>query len=788
MKKLLLLFTLMMSCLTSAFCAPIGQDQARLKASRFLKEKGKTIVSTPARAPKARTEKAVEPAYYVFNAQQGKGFVIISGDDATEEVLGYVDQGTFDEAVLPTNLVDWLSFVNMQIELVRSGKAKAAAWRTIAAHADVPQRMTTKWNQGTPFNNSCPMDGGERSVTGCVATAIAQVMNYHRWPQGPTGTLDAYTTQSKNISVSALPSTTFDWDHMLGDYSQGYTNEEANAVATLMRYCGQGSFMDYTNGSSNASYWNSVNALKNCFGYDQDMCHIFADNYEMEEWESMVYNELTTNGPVAYAGNSGSSGHAFVIDGYRGSDKMYYANWGWGGYCDGWYKLFIMNPSYLGIGGGNSTEGYRLRQEMIRGFKPEKGIDESASLVVKPCLYGRDAVMEMTEQNGLRAVTFYMKNASEVELTYDIALIRIKDDKSFDILSSGSGKFVSGGYYWYWWTLDDWLGNYYAGQTFKLSFASKLTTSDEWLPFYDLDTYIEASVSAGGNVTYTVHKSAEPDVDLKAYNFSFTGNGKQFEMQSLTFTVGQCSTDYRGKVYLITDNGGNGHVICGETYVALLAGDEEIVKADFTLGKAGNHTLKVTTDEAGNNVIGICSVTIEEGASENAFYLIGDINKWSTTDKSYPFALSTDKLSWSVVFPGPTMNDQYLKVAPASAYEHQDSFWSRLWCVATDGSTALTGYLVVGDKGAIKIVATNEQVNYRMRIVPSEMTYEITVDEPNSIEMLDVDNGQNGVVVYTLGGSKMGETKKSDLNVTLKQLPKGLYLVKDENKCIIIRN
>lgn len=787
MKKLLVL-SMMLFALLSIMGAPITSEQAKQKAAKFFKEKGKTIHQTSPRRLKMMADRTDVSTFYVFNAQNEEGFVIISGDDSTDDVLGYAVRGSFNEESLPDNFVSWLKELDAQMTMIRSGKAKAANWKNIEAHADVAQLLTTKWNQSSPYNNMCPEDAGQRSVTGCVATALAQVMNYHQWPKGATGSLEGYTTSTQSIVVPALPSTTFDWGNMIDDYSKGYSSAQANAVAILMRYCGQALMMDYTNIESSASYSTAIPVLVEDMGYDKDMRHIFANSFEMEEWERKVYHELTTTGPVLYAGNSGTSGHAFVVDGYRGSDKMYHVNWGWGGSCDGFYKLFVMNPSNLGIGGGDSTTGYRLNQEMVCGFKPENGIDESSLLTVRPCLYANDEKLAVTQQNGKRALTFYMTNKSEITKTYDFALVSIGDNQSLTVLSQGVNDFVSGGTYWYYWTLDEWLQqDPFRGKTLKLSFASKLPESEKWLLFDGADTYVETTVSTTGEVEYRVNKSKESPVDVKVGNISCVGSKKQYEQQSLVFTVGQNPNDFKGNLYLFTGNEVSGYTYCSETFVALMAGEELQAKIDFVPSQTGLVQLNISTDSQGANVIGTYTVIISEGDQEQGFYLIGDINGWSKTDKNYPFTLADDGQTWYVTFPAPRQNDQFLKVAPASAYEHQDTFWSRLWCVQNNGTTESKGKLIIGDKGAIKIVASSVEKQYVMRIVPSQMTYEIEIVDPMGVQVMDTDN-DSSVAIYTISGHQIKKVKAVELNAALQQMPTGIYIMRNDNKCIIIRN
>lgn len=173
---------------------------------------------------------------------------------------------------------------------------------------------------------------------------------------------------------------------------------------------------------------------------------------------------------------------------------------------------------------------------------------------------------------------------------------------------------------------------------------------------------------------------------------------------------------------------------------------------------------------------------------EKGYYLVSDLNGWSTEDQSYPFERLRDGKTWTITFDAPKEKDLYLKVAPASAYNDQAGFWTHLFCAVENGCTDLTGTMVVGDKGAWLLPQTLNAETYTMRIVPKEMTYTITYTElPDGIQMVNGD-GQNNVTIYDLRGNKVGSAKTADIQQRLKSLPKGLYIVRSGQKNEKIRN
>ena len=220
----------------------------------------------------------------------------------------------------------------------------------------------------------CPIVRGEPTYTGCTATAVAIVMRYHQWPEKGVGTLPGYKISRGEVLLELPLGHTYDWKNMPLEYPYvGYSQVEANAVAVLMRDCGWMIFSDYGPvGSSGtaASTFYIPSGLTTYMGYDKRVRTISRNGYTTSEWNSLMQGELESNRPVIYSGFNDNAGHAFVLDGY--TDQNYYrVNWGWGGYCDGYFLLTVLDPE--GQGSGGSEGGYNMYQDAVIGIQKDDG-------------------------------------------------------------------------------------------------------------------------------------------------------------------------------------------------------------------------------------------------------------------------------------------------------------------------------------------------------------------------------------------------------------------------------
>lgn len=392
-KDLLLLLSLMLLLSVSAIAGPRSYQQAKAIAQRQAAllgiEMDAEVAASAKAAPRMSVSSAVSPSatcYYVFANGEDKGFTIVSGDDRMPEVVGYSAQGTYDPDHLPANYVDFMKAYQETVEAllkgdaqVSGGLAEARQWRAERAGtaAVAPLLGGIKWNQTEPYNNRCPLyDETNRSVTGCVATAMAQVMMYHQYPKELKSTIEAYTTKSKGIKIPAINSgETYDWDNMLPDYSKtDYSSAQADAVAKLMYHCGAAVKMDY-GPSSGANVTPAI--LATYFGYDADLMQDLTRTcFTLQQWMTLVDNELKAKRPILYSGQSSGGGHEFVCDGSDGKG-LYHINWGWGGYQDGYFDLTILQPQKGGAGSGSAVDGFNRDCSMIIGIAPDNGkVDE----------------------------------------------------------------------------------------------------------------------------------------------------------------------------------------------------------------------------------------------------------------------------------------------------------------------------------------------------------------------------------------------------------------------------
>ena len=325
----------------------------------------------------APTNKSIAGLYVFNNGDQG--FMIVSADDCAVPLLGYSDTGSFDASNMPPQLRNWLDFYADQISWASSHGVKLSTEVTGAsAKAAISPLTKSKWNQGEPYNDDCPLDNGKRSVTGCVATAMAQAMYYHQWPATGTGS-HSYSWNGTTLSVD-FGTTEYAWSDMTDTYDDDSSTTAKAAVANLMYSCGVSVDMNYTSDESGASATSMGTALYKYFGYDKSMASPQRSFYGDEAWGDMVYDQLAEGLPVLYGGQSYEGGHQFICDGYDGNG-YYHFNWGWGGMSDGYFLLSALNPLDQGIGGSASDSGFNYDQSILINMKPAETGSKATPLI-----------------------------------------------------------------------------------------------------------------------------------------------------------------------------------------------------------------------------------------------------------------------------------------------------------------------------------------------------------------------------------------------------------------------
>ena len=362
----------------------ISADAARMTASTFLKQQAKVMpgkftapLASDLVLSHAEPSAVVNSAndYYAFNIKGG-GFIIVSGEDRGTQVLGYSDKGRFDTKNLPAPMVDLLNVYKQEIEFLQTyeGDDLVPAPAAFQANGAVGPLIQTTWGQEMPYYLQCPIDNGEYCVVGCVATAMAQVMNYWHYPTSSQAISGYGGGWWGGMSVPGLPATTFDYSLMLNSYchwdwdnsvlvQDTYTDAQAQEVAKLGRYCGQAVQMDYSPEGSGAYTNNQASAMRN-FGFNN--VSLASKGYNSSNWDNRLKTEIDNGRPILYSASDPSAGgHAFICDGYD-SNGMFHFNLGWYGTCDGWYTTSALNMTH--------RDGDYLRfnssHQIVYGFTP----------------------------------------------------------------------------------------------------------------------------------------------------------------------------------------------------------------------------------------------------------------------------------------------------------------------------------------------------------------------------------------------------------------------------------
>lgn len=429
-----MLLLLMMSL--ASFAGPRSFQQAKEIALRQAAQLGISMDEASSAKAKSKRVKSVSgevPAYYVFPNGEGKGFTVVSGDDRLPEVVGYSDKGTYDEENLPSNYVGFMKAYEEMVGQLDNGDSRASASIAEAKAlrssgyqqpAVAPLLGNIQWNQMIPYNNMCPMyNSTNRSVTGCVATAMAQVMMYYQYPTTLQANIPAYVSHTKNLSIPQInQGETYDWANMLPQYASyeplNYTDAQATAVAKLMYHCGAACEMDYGS-SSGANVTPAI--LSTYFGYDSDLMQdLNRDAFTLAEWSQIMDKELSVKRPILYSGRSSDGGHEFICDGTDGNG-LYHINWGWGGYQDGYFDVTILNPDKGGAGSGSAPDGYNQYCSMIVGIAPDNGkVDEPLVDVTPVVMIG----------NGNSSLGFQMSTRNKVTDTFRVITNNLLSNQS----------------------------------------------------------------------------------------------------------------------------------------------------------------------------------------------------------------------------------------------------------------------------------------------------------------------------------------------------------------------
>ena len=374
-------------CLASTILFARTPQEAAHIASQFISQTHTTPVLRIQSASAATTEKepvelvytqyqldSMTPAVFVFNHTEADGFVMVSAEDNARAILGYSDHGRFDQTDIPENMQLWLQMYAEELAYAALSPQRAAANPSLnTQYPDIaPLLGETQWGQGKPFNNMCPIVDGERSVAGCVATALSQIMYKHQYPTHGIGSHSYRLKNGTQISVD-FSQATYDWENMIPRYNKSYTQEQADAVAELMYHVGVSCNMGYSPSASGAVSQMALQAMHTYFGYDAGLTPLLKDYMSEDKILTAIAADLQQGLPIYMSGTTiNYEGHAFVCDGMQ-SNGYLHINWGWNGAGDGYYSLSALDPGQHGTGGSAQNLAFTVDVCAYTNLRPDQG-------------------------------------------------------------------------------------------------------------------------------------------------------------------------------------------------------------------------------------------------------------------------------------------------------------------------------------------------------------------------------------------------------------------------------
>ncbi|MBR0488626.1 MAG: leucine-rich repeat protein [Prevotella sp.] len=611
MRKYFVFFVLFLLSIGS-WAQQVSPEQAKEIASKFLKanysrrniKRNAPAVSTmKTDVVFEATDTSGQPYVYAVTSTQQDGFVLVSGDERFAEVLGYTDDGTFDEKNMPENMRTFIQgYIDEMkyLESVDYQPSKSARRAAPAAFTTIEPLMTTTWNQGYPYNMYCPQydNYGNKCPTGCLATALAQVMcyqgNYKKTGQSTT-TLKAipqYQTSTMKYTILEKPIRTFDWTKMTGTVPS--TPEAKEEVARLMEYIGSGVKIDYRQGGTGGSVSYIPSLMTDVFGYDSKVREVNRNNYSDYEWLNMMYHELSANGPVMYSGQATNGGHGFVLDGYKyeNNEHLFHINWGWGGMSDGYFLLSVCYPDKQGIGGSTSQAGFNRAQAAIIDMDPNgSGTQQSNirlydyKITLGKTSFTRNSSSESFQLTGIQ---HQFANILLQTYTFDFGIGWVNTNGEITHLA----EYTQGYSLNYGRAINCTNATYYTptGVTdgeYRLIGISKEHGTNTWWRNNNSENYFIRATVSGNQLTLEICNANS--IQLTG-SMTTTGNTVG-QAVTVTASVTNNGSLYSGDLMLAQIESGGSPVIVDQKQVEIAKGTTATVNFSYTPTKAGNFTL-----------------------------------------------------------------------------------------------------------------------------------------------------------------------------------------------------
>lgn len=628
MKKLNLLCLTLLVASVRAFADPVDLNKARAIAMDFLgtncvPQLVKSAERAEAKSRRLNDEIRKTSPYYIFSRGTGQGYVIVSGDDCAPKILGYTESGDFDEANMPPYLLGWLDdYANRIVETQIAGMNKS---RSLASdeHSnnrvggqlleasnkeDVPVLMTTHWHQTGPYNNHCPFLKGtqNRAVTGCVATAAAQVVYYYHKdnPDELLSTTPTYSYGEAPVTDVYPKGTPIFWDLMLDSYNSSRPKEFDDAVSIFTAALGAATWLTY--GSSTSGQISDLVNTFNSYFNISSKCQ-YKESMATAAWENLIYKDLIAGRPIVYSGyNEGSGGHAVVVDGYQSSTNLFHFNFGWGGQGDGWYTV----DNETGMNGFNQYQG------MVYNITPKKLNLEANVIMPENVYYSRSNKIKVNVTNNGTLPYSGIYVFANTNGNKPTSLSQAKDENE-DLMISPDGNSV------------------------EIELSVKPTTEDTW-HFYVTDNKLNILAKAEAETLLPSSKLQLDGMEIDGSTLTEEHSGHSYDVvfnsraTCLIDMSNNCDIPFEGNPRLAiysSDDDGNTFTFVGNKSVSV----------DLDANRSGRFSLNITNTtscpiESGKLYYGVLVNPIESAKTT-------DYIEYATTDTIVRFVLKEKTLT-----------------------------------------------------------------------------------------------------------------------------------------------
>lgn len=767
-KRHFLALALASLCSLGAWADGLSESEAQSLAEAFIHGNG----PMKAKTANLRLSLAEQTAgHYAYNVGQGGGYVIVASDDnVINPIIGYADEGSFSTTQMPENMKAWLDEIDRQVKLAALGVRPASVDRT--GWTAIAPMLTCKWNQDSPYNNLCPTIGTTRCYTGCVATGVAQVMYYHKWPAKGTGTVSydwEYTqngsTKTKTLTAN-LANSTYNWSAMTDTYNSSSSSASKSAVALLMKDVGYACKMGYGTDGSGTSEFYAAQALAENFSYNTGITLCLRDYFTTAEWEKKVYDELVAKRPVIYCGSNFTGGHCFVCDGYS-SDGYFHFNWGWGGASDGYFLLSVLDPDVQGIGG--SSGSYNYGQSIMTGVDKNTVSTGNEPVICADSIYTVTTSAYNTSTAVIGINGWYNYTTKTLDVTLGLKVVSDADASVTyvkSMSSQGSTDFSYG------MSSDNFkvaLANFPKTKgTYKVYPVFRTSSSDSWhdvkMRNYCYRPYLNAKVTAN-KVAFS---NADESAILTVSNLSTPTKAYVSSPYKVSATITAKSGSYEGNIYacflttsveLLAEN-------AATTYVSLAEGESQTIDLYVTApSSTGSYYFAIMRDL--NDVFDIINyktVTVSS-ATTGKLTVTGLKNVKAEAGKTFTLTGTAKATSGA-----------YYGYANIYGYYEDNTAYGTMGRSIVDlksgSSTTLSVTCTAPSEPGIYTVGVIDNNNYAW--ASSYVTLTVT-EAVSGISSVTEANAGEVQEVFTLDGRSLG---KADM----KSLDKGIYIVKKDGK------